>query len=86
MAGLSQRDVAALLQFKTTDCISRWEKGVGTPPVVILLQLSLLYAASPIHLYVDLWESLKQEISLQNSPISEDIFITNTSFNRNSSA
>ena len=64
MAGLSQRTVAKLLNVSNTNCISRWEKGLTTPPLTIVLQLSIIYNTSPIHLYLELWESLKQDISL----------------------
>jgi transcriptional regulator with XRE-family HTH domain len=42
-AGLSQRNVAAILEIKDSSCISRWERGERLPGTVRLLELSALY-------------------------------------------
>ena len=79
MAGMSQRDVAEVLNTKTTVCISRWEKGICFPSLDVVFKLSLLYTTSPIHLYFDLWELLKQEISIQQTiEPGQDIFNANS--------
>lgn len=44
--GLSQGDVAGYLGFKSTDRISRWEKGIAYPHVLNAIKLENLYGAS----------------------------------------
>lgn len=46
LAKLTQLEVAQALQFKSTDRISRWEKGNAFPHVLNALKLQNLYGAS----------------------------------------
>ena len=48
---LKQSDVAEALGFKSTDRISRWEKGLTYPHVVNLFKLAKLYGVMPHELY-----------------------------------
>jgi transcriptional regulator with XRE-family HTH domain len=49
--GLSQRDVADYLGFRSTDRISRWEGGLTYPHVANLLKLVKLFGVSAEILY-----------------------------------
>ena len=42
-AGLRQRDVADVLGMKSTDRISRWEKGLVHPHLKFLLKMAAIY-------------------------------------------
>ncbi len=46
LANLTQLEVAEALGFKSTDRISRWEKGNAFPHVLNALKLQNLYGAS----------------------------------------
>lgn len=50
-AGLRQVDVAERLGFKSTERISRWEKGQAYPHMVNLFKLGRLYSVEPQALY-----------------------------------
>lgn len=50
-AGLRQLDVASKLGFKSTDRISRWEKGLTYPHVVNLFKMAKIYKVRPDELY-----------------------------------
>ncbi len=53
LSNLTQSDVAEKLGFKSTDRISRWEKGRQYPHVVNLIQLAKLYGVHAEELYLD---------------------------------
>ncbi len=50
-AKLRQLDVAKSLGFKSTDRISRWEKGLTFPHIINLFKLSRLYGVAPQDLF-----------------------------------
>lgn len=49
--GLTQLQVAQELGFKSTDRISKWEKGTMYPHLVNFLKLLKIYGAQPHDLY-----------------------------------
>lgn len=69
MAGLSQKRVAKLMHFKNTNSISQWEKGASCPSLQQIFRLSLLYKTVPMHLYFELWQSLKEEMDGQEQSL-----------------
>jgi transcriptional regulator with XRE-family HTH domain len=50
-AGLTQFDAMLRLGFRSTDRISKWEKGTRLPSLVNLLRLAEIYQVSPKELY-----------------------------------
>jgi transcriptional regulator with XRE-family HTH domain len=42
-AGLSQKEVAAILGYKSSQFVSNWERGLSSPPVSTLRRLCSLY-------------------------------------------
>lgn len=62
LAGYSQKEVSAKLGLRNGCYISRWEKGLGYPSIPALFKLSGLYHTHPIHLYPELWQSIKREL------------------------
>lgn len=48
---LTQKEVAALLGFKSQDRISHWEKGQGYPSIQNLLKLCAVYSVKVEDLY-----------------------------------
>jgi transcriptional regulator with XRE-family HTH domain len=42
-AGLSQKEVAATLGYKSSQFISNWERGLSSPPLATLRKLCTLY-------------------------------------------
>lgn len=61
--GLRQKQVAYLLKHKTTDQISRYEKGERAPSLKALLELEIVYGLPPRILYQPYYEQLREEIS-----------------------
>jgi transcriptional regulator with XRE-family HTH domain len=45
-AGLSQKEVAAILGYKSSQFVSNWERGLSSPPVTTLRRLCSLYRTS----------------------------------------
>ena len=60
--GYTQKDVALLLGFTTTERISKWEKGIMMPSTINLIKLSLIYHVFPTDLYYDLMSVLRNEL------------------------
>jgi hypothetical protein len=60
--GLGQKHVAYLLNHKTTDQVSRYEKGWRIPGLKMILQLEIIYGVSARILYEDWYEELREEI------------------------
>jgi transcriptional regulator with XRE-family HTH domain len=60
--GLSQKEVAKLLGFKTTSRISQWEKGVGSPSMRNAFKLSTLYGVLVDALFIEFVRSIRQEV------------------------
>lgn len=61
--GLGQKQVAYLLNHKTTDQVSRYEKGARLPGLKLLLQLEIIYGVPPRILYRDDYEQLQAELT-----------------------
>lgn len=62
-AGLEQKQVAYLLGHKTTDQISRYERGARTPSFQTALKLELIYR-TPLHrLFPEHCDDFREEIS-----------------------
>ena len=50
-ASMSQGDVAKKLKYTSPQFISNWERGVSSPPIKVLKQLSGLYKISTDELF-----------------------------------
>lgn len=61
--GLGQKHVARLLDHKTTDQVSRYEKGWRIPGLKMILQLEIIYGVPARVLYRDWYEELRAEIA-----------------------
>ncbi len=61
--GLQQKHVAYLLQHKTTAEVSRYEKGLRIPGLIILVQFEIIYGTPIKYLYPELYEQTRREIS-----------------------
>lgn len=61
--GLGQKQVARLLNHKTTDQVSRYEKGERMPGLKLLLQFEIIYGVPPRVLYREYYQELQSEIS-----------------------
>ena len=59
---LKQEDVAIKLGLRSTDRISRWERGSTFPHVINLFKLGLIYKVPPHELYAEFIESIRTEI------------------------
>lgn len=67
--GLGQKHVAYLINHKTTDQVSRYEKGWRIPGLKMLLQLEIIYGVPTRFLYQDWYEELRQEIEAKASTL-----------------
>jgi len=63
MHGYKQDDVLALIGLKSTNRLSRWEKGKTMPSARNLLKLSILYHTLPDQLYSDLVSDMKRTLT-----------------------
>ncbi|MBK6795250.1 MAG: helix-turn-helix transcriptional regulator [Acidobacteria bacterium] len=61
--GLGQKQVAHLLNHKTTDQVSRYEKGERLPGLKLLLQFEIIYGVPARVLYKECYEQLQAEIT-----------------------
>ena len=61
-AGLKQKEVANLLELKSTSMISRWEKGVCLPRPLSMFRLAILYRTMVDALFIDLRRMLVNEL------------------------
>lgn len=61
-AGLTQKDVAALLGLKTSSAISRTEKGQGVPSIQVLLGYCILFEAHPQNLVPGIIRDLEKVV------------------------
>ena len=57
--GLTQRQVAALLEFSSTKRIILWEQGTAAPSMCNLFRISIIYHAFPHELYPEYFFDLK---------------------------
>jgi len=62
MHGYKQEQVTHLLGIKSTNRLSRWEKGIVMPSAQNLFKLSILYHTLPNQLYADIFCDLQQRI------------------------
>lgn len=60
--GLTQLQVAKKLGLKSTNRLSRWEKGESLPNVINLFRLVVLYKTLADQLYYDLLQELKENM------------------------
>jgi len=61
-AGLTQKQVATLLGVNCEKRICHWEKGKNIPNLINPLKLSILYKATPVHLYSKLMLAINDEV------------------------
>ncbi len=69
IVGLSQKQAAKLLELKDTSLLCRWEMGHAIPTAVHLMRLCILYKAEPRQLYLELWQSLQQQIECNEADL-----------------
>lgn len=68
--GLQQKHVAYLLNHKTTDQVSRYEKGWRIPGLKMLLQLEIIYGMPARVLYQEWFAELQAEIEAKAKTVS----------------
>jgi transcriptional regulator with XRE-family HTH domain len=64
LAGYSQKEVAEILEFKSTNRISNWEKGTAFPSIKNIFSLSILYRTLPAELFCDLYRLQRKRIAI----------------------
>ena len=62
LVGYKQSEVAEILDLKSANRISRWEKGQSAPGLLNLLKLSIIYSTLCDQLYEELIHSMRKEI------------------------
>lgn len=62
ISGLKQKDVAKILELKSSSLISRWEKGLSIPSLINVFKLSILYRTMADSLFNDLVHKLREEV------------------------
>ena len=69
--GLSQKQLASLLDHKTADQVSRYERGSRIPTLLIALQLEIALRTPLKLLFPDLYEQLREEVrqKVQRHPL-----------------
>lgn len=60
--GLTQKEVAQILDLKNSSMISRWEKGCYLPRLVNIFKLAVLYRTMVDALFTDLRRALQEDI------------------------
>jgi len=60
--GLKQKDVAKILNLKSSGIISRWEKGICMPSSLNIFKLTALYRTLADALFIDLIRKLREKI------------------------
>ena len=63
MYGYKQEQVTDFLGLKSTNRISRWEKGLATPSIKNLFKLSILYNTLADQLYSDHIRDIKRNMT-----------------------
>jgi transcriptional regulator with XRE-family HTH domain len=63
-AGLTQFDAMLRLGFRSTDRISKWEKGTRLPNLINLFKLAEIYHVTPKELYPEITQTILQSQSL----------------------
>lgn len=67
--GLSRKQVAALLGYKSTSTVARIEQGKLIPPLRVLLGLEILYRTPIAYLYPQLYAALREELRAKESSL-----------------
>lgn len=67
--GYQQKEVAEMLGLKSTNRLSRWEKGTAVPNVQNLLKLGIIYGTLCDQLYLNLVINLRREISRKREEV-----------------
>jgi len=60
--GLTQKDVARILNLKSTGLVSRWEKGICLPSALNIFKLATLYRTMAEALFYNLARTSKENI------------------------
>ncbi len=60
--GLSQKDVAQIINLKGLHQLSKWENGTSFPRLENLLKLSALYRTLVNELYFELFKQIRNEL------------------------
>jgi len=69
VTGLKQKDVAEILQLKSTSMISRWEKGLCLPRPLNIFKLAILYRTMTDALFYDLRRALIDDIQKKEEEV-----------------
>ncbi len=67
--GLSQKEVARILELKSASIISRWERGVCLPSTHNLFRLTILYRTMPDALFFQYLGAVKEKIQQQEERV-----------------
>lgn len=67
--GLTQLEVAALLNFTSSKRIILWEQGKAHPGMLNLFRLSIIYQTLPHELYPECYHKLKEILLSQTEDI-----------------
>ena len=60
--GLTRKQVASVLGYRGLSAVSRHERGATLPPLLIALELEILYRTPVAFLYPDIYKALQQAI------------------------
>jgi transcriptional regulator with XRE-family HTH domain len=69
--GLSQTDIAFLLDIKNFGRISEWENGLSNPSIEHLLTLGLIYHRLPDQIYYELRKQLAKKLEVRQKLLLE---------------
>jgi transcriptional regulator with XRE-family HTH domain len=69
LVGYRQSEVAEILDLKSTNRISRWEKGMAAPGLLNLLKLSIIYSTLCDQLYHELVSDLRTAITAKKEKV-----------------
>lgn len=61
-AGLTQSEVASELGYTSPQFISNWERGLASPPVFVLKNLTKLYKVSADEMFKMLLDQVEREL------------------------
>jgi transcriptional regulator with XRE-family HTH domain len=79
LAGYSQKDVAAILGFRSAARISSWERGSKFPSIHNSIALSVLYRTLEPALFFELYQLVKERILKAEKEFQEQKRITPSS-------
>jgi len=63
-AGYTQRDIAGILEFKTSNIVSSWENDLSRPSLEYVLKLQHLYHTLPGELFAELNERYREDVEV----------------------